>query len=157
MVVGDGVQNLNVKVVYSVSWERVRRNFLRKNSQTSSSSKGGSMAERISKQEVEEWLASHLPTWRVQNGYLLRVYKTGSWRLTLMIANAIGFLAEAADHHPELILNYPSIEVHLETHSAGGITEKDYELARKIEGLVSWYPAEGDALTGTKKERWIKF
>jgi len=115
------------------------------------------MSEAINRPEVEKWLAAHLPTWRVQDRYLLRVYKTGNWRLTLMIANAIGFLAEAADHHPELILNYPSVEVHLETHSEGGITEKDFELARKIEELVSWYPTGDQALTGTNKDKWIKF
>jgi 4a-hydroxytetrahydrobiopterin dehydratase len=114
------------------------------------------MEQTFSADEVQQWLSENLATWRLRNGYLLRVYKTRNWRLTLMVANAIGYLAEAADHHPELILNYPSVEVHLETHSAGGITEKDYELALKIEEIVQWYPAEGSALTGVKKERWVK-
>lgn len=115
------------------------------------------MESTFTADEVRQWLGEYLPTWRLRNGYLLRVYKTGSWRLTLMVANAIGYLAEAADHHPELILNYPSVEVHLETHSAGGITRKDYELARQIEEIVHWYPAEGSALAGVNKERWVKF
>lgn len=114
------------------------------------------MAQPIAETDVQTWLAAHLPTWRVRNGHLLRVYKTGSWRLTLMLANAIGFLAEAADHHPELLLNYPSLEVHLETHSAGGITEKDYELATKIEELVTWLPTTGDALEGTDPKKWLR-
>lgn len=99
-------------------------------------------------EEVRGWLSAHLPTWRLEKSYLVRVYKTRNWRVTMLTANAIAFLAEAADHHPELILNYPSVEVHLETHSAGGITDKDFELARKIEEAVLWRPGPGDALTG---------
>lgn len=114
------------------------------------------MAETYSNAEVETWLAANLPTWRLRNRYLLRVYKTGSWRLSLMVANAIGYLAEAADHHPELLINYPSVEVHLETHSAGGITAKDYELAQKIEALVTWYPAPEDALSGAQAKGWLR-
>jgi len=112
------------------------------------------MAETFTPQEVTDWLATNLPAWRMQKSYLARVYKTRSWRLTLMVANAIGYLAEAADHHPELILNYPSVEVHLETHSAGGITAKDFELARKIEETVLWLPDAGDALTGPAG-KWV--
>ena len=139
--------------------------FLRKNSQTlivnaqvlrALEAKEVYVEQTFSEAEARQWLAEHLPTWRVRNGYLMRVYRTGSWRLTLMVANAIGFVAEAADHHPELLLNYPSVEVHLETHSAGGITQKDYELAQQIEETVTWYPAEGLALAGTKKEQWIQ-
>ncbi len=108
-----------------------------------------------SNDEVREWLAVNLPGWRLQKSYLVRVYKTGGWRLTLMVANAIGFLAEAADHHPELILNYPSLEVHLETHSAGGITAKDYELALRIEETILWLPGAENALTGPAG-KWIE-
>ena len=103
---------------------------------------------------VREWLAVNLPSWRLQKSYLLRTYKTHHWRVTLMVANAIGFLAEAADHHPELILNYPSVEVHLETHSAGGITAKDYELARRIEETILWLPGAQDVLTGPTG-KWV--
>ncbi|MFZ1755074.1 MAG: 4a-hydroxytetrahydrobiopterin dehydratase [Caldilineaceae bacterium] len=111
--------------------------------------------ETFSANTVQDWLAVNLPTWRLHKGYLLRVYKTGHWRLTLMVANAIGYLAEAADHHPELILTYPSIEIHLETHSAGGITAKDYELARRIEETILWLPGPDDALDGPSG-RWIE-
>lgn len=106
------------------------------------------MAKTYSNDDVRAWLATNLPAWRLEKSYLMRLYKTRNWRVTLMVANAIAFLAEAADHHPELILNYPSLEVHLETHSAGGITTKDFELARKIEETVLWLPREEDALSG---------
>lgn len=106
------------------------------------------MAETFSTDAVQSWLKANLPSWQLRKGRLLRVYKTDSWRVTLMVANAIGYLAEAADHHPELILNYSSVEVHLETHSAGGITAKDYGLARKIEETVLWLPGPD--------EKWVE-
>jgi 4a-hydroxytetrahydrobiopterin dehydratase len=67
-----------------------------------------------------------------------------------MAVNAIGHLAEAAWHHPDLTISYAWLEVRLTTHSAKGLTAKDFALARKIEEVVAWRPgAEGGALEGT--------
>lgn len=106
-------------------------------------------------EEIQRWLAEHLPSWRLAEGHLTRTYRTGNWQTTLLTANAIGFLAEAAWHHPELILGYPSLTVRLQTHDAGGITDKDLELARRIEALVTWAPGDEDALEG-KPGPWIE-
>ena len=75
-------------------------------------------------------------------------YVTRDWRMTLLLANTIGYLAEIGWHHPELILTYPRLTVRLQTHDAGGITNKDFELARRIEETATWQPAPGDALEG---------
>ena len=72
----------------------------------------------------------------------------------MLLVNLIAFYAEAADHHPDLAVSWPSVTVRLNTHSAGGITAKDIELARVIEQQANWRPA-GGALTGTTK-KWIK-
>jgi 4a-hydroxytetrahydrobiopterin dehydratase len=92
-----------------------------------------------------------LPGWREEHGSIRRDYATEGWPATLMAANAIGFLAEAADHHPDLALSWSRITVRLNTHSAGGITDKDLELARRIEDLALWRPGAGSALTGTRR------
>lgn len=105
--------------------------------------------------EITTWLAANLPAWRLAEGHLTRTYTTGNWRLTLLLANAIGYLAEAAWHHPELTLTYPRLTVRLQTHDAGGVTDKDFELARRIEDVVAWLPSEGDALTGPP-HGWVK-
>ena len=89
-----------------------------------------------------------LPGWYFENGWIRRVYKTDGWPTTLMLVNAIGFAAEAAYHHPDLAVTWGRITVKLSTHSAGGITDKDFELARKIEEVALWRPS-GGALTGT--------
>jgi 4a-hydroxytetrahydrobiopterin dehydratase len=90
-----------------------------------------------------------LPGWYFEDGWIRRVYKTDGWPTTLMLVNAIGFCAEAAYHHPDLAVTWGRVQVKLSTHSAGGITEKDFTLARRIEDIALWRPAEGGALTGT--------
>jgi 4a-hydroxytetrahydrobiopterin dehydratase len=107
-------------------------------------------ADRIySEAEAAAWLAAHLPHWAVQDGAITRTYRTAGWRATLMVVNTIGHLAEAAWHHPDLAVSYPSVTVRLSTHDAGGITDKDLQLARKIEEIVLWQPAaDGGALQG---------
>ena len=100
--------------------------------------------------EVVERLARELPHWRYENGWIRRRYKTHSWKGTLMVINTVGHLAEAAWHHPDIAASYAWVEVKLMTHTAKGITDKDFELAKKIEDVVGWRPGkEGGALEGT--------
>lgn len=104
----------------------------------------------MSNVEVEAWLMANLPSWRLEEGWIRRTYKTASWKGTLMVVNTVGHLAEAAWHHPDISASYAWVEVRLVTHSAKGITAKDLELARKIEDVVCWQPGkEGKGLDGT--------
>ncbi len=103
-----------------------------------------------SESEIGERLAKDLPRWRYENGWIRRKFKTHSWKGTLMVVNAVGHLAEAAWHHPDIAASYAWVEVKLMTHTAKGITDKDFELARKIEEVVGWRPGKaGGALEGT--------
>ena len=90
-----------------------------------------------------------LPGWYFEDGWIRRAYKTDGWATTLMLVNAIGYLAEAAYHHPDLSVTWARVTVKLSTHSAGGITDKDFELARRIEDVVLWRPPQEGALDGT--------
>jgi 4a-hydroxytetrahydrobiopterin dehydratase len=103
-----------------------------------------------SESEIAERLAKELPRWRYENGWIRRKYKTHSWKGTLMVVNAVGHLAEAAWHHPDIAASYAFVEVKLVTHTAKGVTDKDFELARKIEEVICWRPGKtGGALEGT--------
>lgn len=90
-----------------------------------------------------------LPGWYYEDGWIRRQYKTDGWPTTLALVNQIGFMSEAAWHHPDLSVTWAKVTVKLMTHSENGITDKDFELAKKIEETALWRPAEGSALEGT--------
>ena len=104
----------------------------------------------FSEPEISNQLKS-LPGWAYEAGALRRTYKTDGWRGSLLVANAIAFICESADHHADLTVTWPSVGVALSTHSAGGITAKDFEVAGLIEAAVLWRPAAGSSLKGPGK------
>ncbi len=116
--------------------------------------KGVSEQRVYTEDEARERVAQELPRWTVEDGHLTRIYTTRNWRLSLMVANAIGFLAEAAWHHPDITISYPRVVVRLRTHEADGITDKDFALARLIEETVTWRP-EVEDLFDTPPAPWI--
>ena len=102
------------------------------------------------KQQLEK-----LPGWEVREGWLRRTYDTPGWPHTMMLTQTIGYLAEAAWHHPDLKLGYAKVTVLLQTHRVRGITWSDVELARRIDELALWKPGEGSALEGFPK-KWVR-
>jgi 4a-hydroxytetrahydrobiopterin dehydratase len=119
-------------------------------------------AKVYSEVETKARLESELPHWVLEDGWIRRKYKTSGWKATLMVVNTVGHLAEAAWHHPDLTVSYAFVIVKLCTHDAKGITDKDFELAAKIEQVIGWQPAlEQGALEGTPNEdarfKYIKY
>lgn len=104
--------------------------------------------------EIDAHLRDALPRWRQEEGCIRRTYNTHGWKGTLMVANTIGHLAEAAWHHPDLWLSYARVVVNLTSHDAGGVTARDIALAKKIEEVVLWRPGTnaGGALEGTPED-----
>ena len=98
------------------------------------------------KEKIEEL---GLTEWYLEDGWLRRKYNTDGWPTTLMLTNAIGYMCEAAWHHADLAVTWGKLWVKLKTHSAGGITDKDFALAQKIEEVVLWRPLAGSPLEGT--------
>ena len=76
-------------------------------------------------------------------------YLDDGWPSTLMLVNAVGYLCEAAWHHADLSVTWGKLWVKLTTHSSGGITDKDFALARQIEDAVLWRPGPDSPLEGT--------
>lgn len=109
-------------------------------------------------EEVEARLKSELPHWYLENGWIRRKYKTTGWKSTLMVVTTVGHLAEAAFHHPDMSLSYAFVIVKLMNHAAKGITNKDFELAKKIEEVIMWQPGlEDGALEGTPDDPRFKY
>lgn len=100
--------------------------------------------------DIQQKLES-LPKWSFADDLIYREYLTDGWATTLMLVNAIGFLCEAADHHPDLMVSWAKVVVSLSTHSAGGVTDLDLEMARKIEATATWRPAEDSGLRGVSR------
>ncbi len=112
-----------------------------------------------SEEEVTQRLAEELPRWNYQDGWIRRKYKTSGWKSTLMVVNVVGHLAEAAWHHPDLTVSYAFVNVKLMNHAAKGITNRDFDLAQKIEEVVMWQPGvdEGSSLEGTPDDPRFKY
>src|ERR1700751_3059914 len=107
-----------------------------------------------SEADIQTKLAT-LPGWDYEDGWIRRYFKTDGWPITLMLVNTIAFLAEAANHHPDLSVTWARVGVKLSTHSAGGITGKGSDRARKFEEVALWRPAPGGALEGTPS-KWVQ-
>ncbi len=71
--------------------------------------------------------------WEPAEGKITRTYKFAGFKEALAFVNRVGELAEAADHHPDILILYNKVRLTLSTHSAGGLTEKDFSLARQID------------------------
>ncbi len=108
--------------------------------------------------EVVARLNNDLSHWYLENGWIRRKYKTSGWKSTLMVVNTVGHLAETAFHHPDLTVSYGFVIVKLMNHAAKGITDKDFELARKIEAVIMWQPSkEQGSLVGTPDDPRFKY
>ena len=96
--------------------------------------------------EINARLQEGLPAWSFAGGFIERTYKTSGWKGTLIVVNTVGHLCEAAWHHPDMEVSYNKVRVKLQNHDANGITDKDFELAQKLDEVVLWKPQ--GALTG---------
>jgi 4a-hydroxytetrahydrobiopterin dehydratase len=81
--------------------------------------------------------ANSLPGWKIENGELVKTFAFKDFREALAFVNRTGELAEAAGHHPDIDIRYNKVRLALVTHDAGGLTEKDFDLAAKANGLTS--------------------
>jgi len=89
----------------------------------------------FSAQDAEQRLTS-LPGWAVENGELVKTFTFKDFREALAFVNNTGEAAESAGHHPDIDIRYNRVRLALVTHDAGGLTEKDFNLASGINKLV---------------------
>lgn len=84
----------------------------------------------------EDIVNAGLPDWRDLAQGLHARFETGDFDKGLALVTAIGAAAEEAEHHPDLTLTYPHVDITLISHDAGGITTRDVELARRISDIA---------------------
>jgi 4a-hydroxytetrahydrobiopterin dehydratase len=84
--------------------------------------------------EIESKLKNLHVEWAVISGaQLQRSYSFEDFKSALEHVNKVGVIAEELNHHPDIQLSYGKVEVIISSHEQGGLTDKDFELARKID------------------------
>jgi len=92
------------------------------------------MAERLTDDAIEEGLQGS--QWRREGDAIVRDLELGDFAGAMALVNAAAGLAEAANHHPDILIHgWNKVRFTLSTHSADGLTQSDLDLARGIDGL----------------------
>lgn len=90
----------------------------------------------LSNQAIQDGLAK-LPEWSYQGQELQKKFTFKSFLPGIEFVNKIAAAAESAGHHPDITINYNVVGIRLSTHSEGGVTKKDLDLARQIDEIHS--------------------
>jgi 4a-hydroxytetrahydrobiopterin dehydratase len=77
-----------------------------------------------------------LPGWQIESGELVRTFTFKDFLSSIDFVNQIAKYAEGAGHHPDIDIRYNRVRIALMTHDAGGLTEKDFDLAQEIGKLA---------------------
>jgi 4a-hydroxytetrahydrobiopterin dehydratase len=85
----------------------------------------------LTQQEIVSLLPS-VPDWRIESEELTRTFSFGDFKASLKFVNKVGEMAEEAGHHPDIGIRYNRVRLALTTHDAGGLTQKDFDLATHI-------------------------
>ncbi len=92
----------------------------------------------FSNQEISEYLARDLKSWIFEKGAIKRSFEFKNFVDAFSFMTAIALEAEKSDHHPEWSNVYNKVSIALNTHSANGITQLDFDLAGKIDKLYKY-------------------
>ena len=93
------------------------------------------MASRLSDLEIQRSLGT-LPGWSRRADVLTKTFTWPTFAQGIAFVTRVAKAADAMNHHPDIDIRYTKVTCALSTHDAGGITERDLELAREIEGVV---------------------
>ena len=88
---------------------------------------------RLTDDEARQRLGA-LPGWELHGSAIRRTYKFADFKAAMAFANRVAELAEAQDHHPDMLVQYGAVTLTLTSHDTGGLTARDFRLAQKIDG-----------------------
>ncbi len=97
---------------------------------------------KLSDEAIQEQL-EQLVAWRVVDGQLYQQFVLPTFPSAIFFVGAVAHLAELGEHHPDMLIEYNKVSLRFVTHSAGGITEKDFAMAHKVDELwqtLHWTP-----------------
>jgi len=90
---------------------------------------------KLSDKQIDSELGLLGEAWQRHGDSIVAAYKLASFPAALAFASTVGHLAEAADHHPDILIQWRTVTLTLSTHSAGGLTLADFNLAKQIHSL----------------------
>jgi 4a-hydroxytetrahydrobiopterin dehydratase len=88
----------------------------------------------LTEEQIADRLAG-LSGWEREDDSIVRVAKLADFKAAMLYVGAIAYLAESANHHPDISIAWNKVTLTLSTHSAGGLTSKDFALAEQISAL----------------------
>jgi 4a-hydroxytetrahydrobiopterin dehydratase len=92
-------------------------------------------ASKLTMSQVELAL-KQVPDWKLNaNGEIEKTFVSTDFKSSLMFVGAVSLLAEKANHHPDILIQWNRVKLSLITHDSGGLTDKDFELAKKCNEL----------------------
>lgn len=89
----------------------------------------------LTDEQVAERLAG-VPGWTRDHDNIVHAQKLADFKAALLYVGAVAYLAEAANHHPDILIEWNKVTLTLSTHSAGGLTVNDFALAEQINRLA---------------------
>ena len=94
------------------------------------------MTDKLNDESIDGWLESR-KGWKRSGKALIKGFDFPSFRNAIVFVNRVASLADDLDHHPDIDIRYTTVSLSLTTHSADGLTEKDLNLAEKIDFATS--------------------
>lgn len=89
----------------------------------------------LNQNEINEQL-SKVEGWKFENNRIGKEFELKDFQSSLDFVNKVGAQAESMNHHPDILMHsWNKVKISVNTHSEGGVTEKDFKLARKIEAI----------------------
>ena len=95
------------------------------------------MADLLTDDQLDEALRTTLTGWQVEDGLLVRSIQAADFLSGIRLVDAVAVAAEQRDHHPDIDVRWTTVTFRLATHSEGGLTSKDLDLAAEIDRLAS--------------------
>jgi 4a-hydroxytetrahydrobiopterin dehydratase len=90
----------------------------------------------MDKQSIEEKLKALKTPWGIEDASITYTFKFEDFLEAMRFVNQVAELAQKADHHPDIDIRYNKVSITLSTHDAGGVTQKDIDLAEQIDMLI---------------------
>jgi len=92
------------------------------------------MADLLNSQDIKDWLKK-LPEWELEKKHIERTFEFDDFTQSIDFVNSVAEIAEEEDHHPDIDIRYNKVRIQLSTHAEGGLTDRDFEVAEKVDTL----------------------